>query len=158
MIVIEDPLPEDAAEIFFVQRQTWHESYLDQVSHEDIEKRFVNAPEKIKRIKQIIEGKVDGKFFVARDRKANKILGFISLLTQPRNEINSFYMIQVSQGQGLGRELLEKAFEWYGNTDIFVKTNNAQVFYERFGFERIKQVPDPEGYFLDMTELVRTAL
>ncbi len=157
MILIEEPIPDDAAEIFFVQRQTWHESYLDQVSHEDIEKRFVDAPEKIKRIKQVIEGKIDGKFFVAREKELDKILGFISFLTEPRNEIKSLYMIQASQGLGLGRKLLEKALQWYGEKDIYVQTNNAQSFYEKFGFTRIKQVPDPEGYFLDMTELIRPA-
>jgi ribosomal protein S18 acetylase RimI-like enzyme len=148
MIVIEDPLPEDAAEIFFVQRQTWHESYLDQLSHEDIERRFVDAPEKIERIKQVIDGKTDGKFFVARDKEHEKILGFISLQTIPHNEINSLYMIASSQGLGLGRKLMEKSLEWFGNQDIYVCTHshNIQNFYEKFGFEFVKNIPEKEGF------------
>jgi len=156
MISIEDPLPEDAGEIFFVQRQTWHESYLDQVSHEEIEHRFADAPEKIERIKDVIEEKIDGKFFIARDMEQEKILGFVSLLTQPRNEIKSLYIIQTSQGLGLGKKLLERALEWYEGEDVYVETNNAQSFYEKFGFKKTRNVPDKEGYFPDMTELVRS--
>ncbi len=157
MILIEDPLPDDAGEIFFVQRQTWHESYLDQVSHEEIEKRFTDSPAKIKRIKNVIEGKIEGKFFIARDMEKHKIIGFVSLLVQPRNEIKSLYVIQLSQGMGLGKKLLEQALHWYGDQDVYVKTNNAASFYEKFGFKQIQKVPDNEGYFPDMTELLRPA-
>lgn len=157
MIAIEDPFSEDAAEIFFVQRQTWHESYLDQVSHEDIEKRFVDAPEKIERIRQVIDGKIDGKFFIARDKEANKILGFVSLQTTPHNEINSLYMIKTSQGLGLGRKLMERSLEWFGNQDIYVCThaNHIQKFYEKFGFEFLKNIPKKEGFSKNM-ELLRS--
>ena len=158
-IVIEDPLPSDAAEIFFVQRQTWHESYLDQISHEEIEERFTDAPTRIQRIKDIIEEKIDGKFFIARDKEANKILGFISLLTKPHNEINSLYMIETSQGLGLGRKLMEKSLEWYGDADVYVHTHadHIQTFYEKFGFEFAKDLPEKPGFSKDMRELIRRA-
>lgn len=147
-IVIEDPLPNDAAEIFFVQRQTWHESYLDQLSHEEIEKRFTNSPERIQRIKDIIEKKLDGKFFIARDKENNKILGFISLLVKPVNEINSLYLLESSQGLGLGRKLMERALEWYGNQDVIVETHSdsLQIFYEKFGFKFTKKLPPKTGF------------
>jgi len=157
MISIEDPLPDDAGEIFFVQRQTWHESYLDQVSHEEIEHRFTDAPSNIDRIKKIIEGKINGKFFVARDKDQDKIMGFISLLTQPRNEINSFYVIQEVQGIGIGRKLLKRALDWYGPEEVFVKSDDVLAFYEKFGFKQTKKTLNTEGCFPDMTELVRSA-
>ena len=159
-LVIEDPLPNDAAEIFFVQRQTWHESYLNEISHEEIEKRFTNSPERIQRIKNIIEGKIDGKFFIARDKKANKILGFISLITAPHNEIKSLYLIEASQGLGLGRKLMERALEWYGSQKIYVHThsNNIQAFYEKFDFKFTKKLPADDKFINDeMRELVRDA-
>lgn len=159
MIVIEDPLPEDAAEIFFVQRQTWHESYLDQISHEEIEHRFTNAPEKIERIKDVIEGKEDGKFFVARDKDTEKILGFVSLVTKPYNEINSLYMIETSQGLGLGRKLMERSLDWFGNQDVYVSTHShdIQKFYEKFGFKFLKKATEREGFSKEMRELIRYA-
>ena len=159
MISIEDPLPEDAGEIFFVQRQTWHESYLDQVSHEEIEDRFTDSPNRIKRIREIIETGKEGKYFIARDKEDNKILGVISLLTLPQNKIKSFYVLQISQGKGLGRKLIEKAFEWFGNENIYVETHSDSIqhFYEKFGFEFLKDISKKKEITDKMRLLVRPA-
>lgn len=159
-IAIEDPLPSDAAEIFFVQRQTWHESYLDQLAHEEIEKRFSNSLERIERIKSIISKNEPGQYFIARDKEANKILGFISLLTEPRNEINSLYMLEASKGLGLGRKLMEKALNWYGKQEVFVETHadSLQSFYEKFGFEFVRELPPKKGFqAAESRELLRKA-
>ena len=93
-ILIElPPLSEYASEIFFVQRQTWYKSYLNQVSHEDIaEKGFRDFLIKTERIRNIIEEKIDRKFFIVWDISKDKILGFISFVTQPRNEIKSLHI------------------------------------------------------------------
>ncbi len=154
-IQIEDPIPADAAEIFFVQRQTWHESYIDRMSHEEIEHRFVDSPDRIEKIKEAIESD-DRKFFIARDE--GKIIGFISLTKTPKNEIKTFYVLENYQGQGLGKKLMTRALEWFGDEEVILETSSpdAQRFYERFGFE-VQGKPEERKGFDTMQTLVRKA-
>lgn len=152
---IEIPTPDDAAEIFFVQRQTWHESYLDQVSHEEIEHRFSDAPTRIEQLREKIIESGDHQFFVARYQQ--KIIAFVSLTRTPHPEIESLYALAEYHGWGLGRKLMEKSLEWLGsNEPIFVETHEdaIQKFYERFGFELIGPVPEREGFSKNMRRLV----
>ncbi|MCF7846952.1 MAG: GNAT family N-acetyltransferase [Candidatus Gracilibacteria bacterium] len=143
---IEVPSPDDAAEIFFVQRQTWHESYTRYLTHEEIEHRFTDAPERIEQIREGIKVQEIAQYFVARD--AGKIVGFISLAREPKNEIRSLYVLEQCQGQGVGRKLLQKAFDWFAGEPIFVHTDEqnaeAQAFYKKFGFEFVQRLPSSE--------------
>ncbi|NJP03910.1 GNAT family N-acetyltransferase [Candidatus Gracilibacteria bacterium] len=50
------------------------------MSHEEIEHRFSDSPERIEKIKEAIQSD-NHKFFVARDE--GKIVGFISLIKVP---------------------------------------------------------------------------
>ncbi len=157
MIFIEEPIPDDAGEIFFIQRQTWHESYIDYLSHEDIEKRFCDSPKRIQKIREKINDKNHTKYFIARDEE--KIIGFISLSNTPRNEIHSLYVIQGYQGQGIGKKLLLKGIDWFYDKPVFVHVNKknelARKFYEKFQFQFTKNVSQDESKGFELIELCK---
>jgi ribosomal protein S18 acetylase RimI-like enzyme len=146
MILIEEPSRDDAVEIFFVQRQTWHESYIDYLSHEEIEKRFTDSPKRIQQIKELIED-VHNQYFIAKTK--GKIIGFISLTKIPRNKIVSLYVIEQSQGQGVGKELFQEGIKWFKDTEIFIrvlkKNKKAQKFYEKMGAKFIRNLSPEES-------------
>jgi ribosomal protein S18 acetylase RimI-like enzyme len=145
MILVEEPDPDDAGEIFFVQRQTWHESYIDRISHEEIEKRFCDAPKRIEQVREKIEDGKKFKFFIARDD--DKIVGFISLSRDPHAEVDSLYVLQSHQGLGLGRKLLEAGLGWFDPNELIeleTSDDSVQKFYEKFGFQFVKNTPTEE--------------
>jgi ribosomal protein S18 acetylase RimI-like enzyme len=143
MIIIEEPIPEDAGEMFFVQRQTWHESFIDYIDHEEIEGRFTDSPDRIEQIKEGIEDSKNRQYFIAKDD--NKIVGFISLSKKSENEIVSLYVLEQCQGQGIGSQLMQKGIKWFGEEDISIhvvqKNKKLQSFYKKFGFNFIRVLP-----------------
>lgn len=160
MISIEEPSPDDAGEIFFVQRQTWHESYTDYIDHEEIEGRFTDSPKRIEQIKEKIK-KNSTNYFVAKDE--DKIVGFISLTKNPKNEIFSLYVLEQSQGQGIGKQLMHKGVDWFKGEEIYihvaVENKKAQSFYKKFGFNFIKNLSSSESKdFVSEVELKKEAI
>ena len=65
-------------------------------------------------------------------------------------EIDAMYVVPEFQGKGLGKKLIEKAFEWLGsNLDVklvVVKYNtNAIEFYKKMGFQETANKVDYKG-------------
>lgn len=158
MLLIEEPDPDDAGEIFFVQRQTWHESYTHEISHEEIEQRFADAPERIEAMKERI---AEEKFFVAREPDTHKIVGFISMTKQPENEIRSLYVLDNFKSKGIGSQLIKEGFRWFGNEEIVVHVStepeNKPVirFYRKKGFRPICSLPSEERAPFEMMKMRR---
>ncbi|MCF7846953.1 MAG: GNAT family N-acetyltransferase [Candidatus Gracilibacteria bacterium] len=162
MLLITEPDPDDAGEIFFVQRQTWHESYTHEISHEEIEHRFADAPERIEAMKErIAEENPEEKFFVAREPDTAKIVGFISMTKQPENEIRSLYVLDRYKSRGIGSQLIKEGFRWFGNEEIVVHVStepeNKPVlrFYRKKGFRPIRSLPSEECAPFEMMEMRR---
>jgi ribosomal protein S18 acetylase RimI-like enzyme len=145
---VEPATPEDAAEVFDVQRRTWLDTYPNEeagITYEDIRVRLEGEngeliPKKVDWWKRGIETAGETRaIFVVRD--IGKVVGFVapSIMNKQRR-IGAIYVLPETQGKGVGRKLLEKAVEWHGrDEDIFLHVasynQNAIDFYKKNGFE-----------------------
>lgn len=147
---VEPAKPEDAAEVFDVQRRTWLDTYPNEaagVTYEDLKARLEGEngeliPQKVERWKEGIES-TGGKraTFVVRDN-GGKIVGFVAPgIMGGQRRIGAIYVLPEAQGKGVGGKLLQKSIEWHGrNEDIFLHVasynQNAIDFYKKYGFEQ----------------------
>lgn len=157
-IEVEVARPEDAAEVFEVQRQTWLDTYPNEeagITYDAIKLRLEGEngeliPQKIERWKQGIESAGDKRAtFVVRDD--GKIVGFAapSIMSEQRR-IGAIYVLPDTQGKGIGDALPKKAIEWHGRkNDIFLHVasynQNAIDFYKRNGFAQTDTIIEDDG-------------
>lgn len=147
-VTIEVARPDDAEEAVRVHAQSWVETYPNEefgITEAAIRKRIYGEnnqkiPERIERYRQRISSQDESHaVFVAR--QGGKIVG----LTMPfidedgRHRLGGLYTLKEVHGQGVGPQLLQKALEWHGESDVYltVTTYNARAirFYEKHGFE-----------------------
>lgn len=148
-LAVEPARPEDAAEVFGVQRRTWLDTYPNEeagITYEDIRLRLEGengelVPQKVERWKQGIESTGEKRAtFVVRDN--DKIVGFVAPgIMNGQRRIGAIYVLPEAQSQGIGGKLLKKSLEWHGRSeDIFLHVasynQGAIDFYERHGFEQ----------------------
>lgn len=146
---VEVAKPEDAAEVFEVQRRTWLDTYPNEeagITHEDIRLRLEGEhgeliPQKVERWREGIESRGENReTYVVRDE--GKIVGFIAPgIKDGKRRIGAIYVLPEAQGKGIGSALFKKALEWHGrDEDIYLHVasynQNAIDFYKRHGFER----------------------
>ncbi len=174
--VIDTAIPNDAAEIFNVQRQTWIDIYPNSdlgITVEDIRTRIegINGEltsTKIARWHDTINSG-ERKVFVAK--ASNKLVGFVMPFfdaNSNQNRIGAIYVLPEAQGKGIGRELLNQALNSIGNDkDIYLHVvsynQNAINFYTQNGFIKTeKNITDgvaalTNGKHLPEIEMVRPA-
>ncbi len=151
---IEDAKPEDVEAIRKIIRNSWLELYPNEtygIIAEDISAIDWFNPESLeRRRKEIIEnGETIHTFIFKNDKK--EIAGFCKVLkSEDYGEIDAMYVVPEFQGKGLGKKLLEKAFEWLGS-DLDVKlvvvkyNTNAIEFYKKMGFMETANKVDYKG-------------
>jgi ribosomal protein S18 acetylase RimI-like enzyme len=168
-IEIFEAAPEDVAGIVAVQKETWLATYPNEeygITEEDILSKDWDSPDRIARWqKTIIEGSDANRLWIAKERE--KVVGVCSVSKgDNQNQVRAIYVLPEYQGKGVGKKLLEKAFDWLGdekNTVLgVVKYNtNAIEFYKKFGFEGEREVPSspagqlPSGKLLPEIEMIK---
>lgn len=137
--------PEDVYEIRRVQKLTWLDTYPNKkagITLADIKAVFENddRPEGRKRMEKRKERykKPNLRIWVAKRDK--KIIGFCAATKKKeQNRIQAIYVLPNCQRTGVGKALIERAFDWLGkDKDIFVNVasynKKAIGFYKKFGF------------------------
>lgn len=148
-LVIERATVADAEAVCDVRDQAW----LATCTNEDlgiteaVVRTYLDGnngeliPKKIQRWRDSIAlDDSQGATFVARQGGAIK--GFVGLnYKDGRRWLSALYVLPESQGWGIGSQLMQKALQWFGQTeDIYLQVvsyNQPAIdFYERFGFEQ----------------------
>lgn len=174
-IIIRESIPDDVYGIREVQRETWLKTYPNSregITIEDIEAKFEidktsEGKRKIKERKKKYGDKNVGIWVVEND---GKIVGFCTASRGgEHNRVGAIYVLPDHQGKGLGRLLVEKAFDWLGKEkDILLNVaryNEPAIgFYEEFGFVKTGKngaldsaAKLPSGKFIPEIEMIRIA-
>lgn len=140
--VIEDARPGDSKGITAVQRAGWLATYPDPsvgLFYDDIAGIAFDSPEKLASYERSIDMQDDCKrVWVAR--AGDQIVGYV--IAEKRDdafELRAIYVLPDYHGQGVGKKLMQTAFDWFGNErDIsvwaFSHNRRAIAFYEKLGF------------------------
>lgn len=114
------------------------------LAHPFLSKDFQDRAEKLTRD---IYLKMAETWVFAQD---GEIMGFIGLLdTEPMWHIGGLFVRPDSQGQGIGRALVDHATVLKGSlsVDVFVDNAIGRGFYEAYGFEGDERFIDPHSGF-----------
>lgn len=155
---------EDAKEMVKIDINGWLQSFID--NEHGIDKKFLKEkhgiyhgnPEKLKRMKKMIEGSND-EFYVAESE--GNVIGWVDIENLENEEFHwlSIYVDKQFQNKSVGRQLMEEVLKNYGDLEIHVATPlkaNLKGFYEKFGFKEYPSKPlDPKG--LRMIQMKRPA-
>lgn len=141
---IEDAKQEDVEVMRTIVKNSWVELYPNEtygITREDLLAiDWFNAERLEKRRKEIDSGGNNTHTFVLKD-DTNKIVGFCILLKfENYGEVDAMYVLPELQGKGLGKKLMDWAFEWLGGEhDIILKVvaynSHAIGFYKKMGFK-----------------------
>lgn len=151
MITIRKAIPEDAALIAKLSRQTFYETFADSNTTSDMDK-FMNEQFNNEVLMQEVEtpGSI---FYVAYED--DQPVGYVRLRNGDNHpefkgassiEIARIYAIKKSIGKGVGRELMLKCIDiaqemnrdiiWLG---VWEKNERAIAFYQKWGFEKFAE-------------------
>lgn len=154
---IEDAKPDDVIASRMIARDAWLELYPNAeygITREDIATiDWTNPVELEKRRKEIEKGGDLVHVWVIKNSK-DEVVGFCKARRYPdsHGEIRGMYVIKELQGQGLGKLLMQKAFDWLGNVEIKLKVvkynTNAIEFYKKMGFKEIGKLAAYDGTLL----------
>ncbi len=141
---IEDAKPEDVYVIRTIVRDAWVSLYPNEeygITAEDLSAIDWYKPEGMERRKREITENPDKEHTWVLKDSENKIVGFCKAdKLKNFGEIDAMYVIPELKGRGLGKKLMEKAFEWFGpNLEVRLKVvkynSRAIAFYKKFGFK-----------------------
>jgi ribosomal protein S18 acetylase RimI-like enzyme len=173
-VQIHDATPNDDDGVRQVVQRTWLATYPNAelgITKEDIEARFNASSEEAIRRRQAQQQMINRDplvhLWVAKE--AERIVGFcLAKKEGMQNRIQAIYVLPEYQGTGIGKRLLQTAFDWLGSQQeivLNVASYNHQAisFYTRFGF-----VPSgrpahsgvtklPSGVVIPEIELVKRA-
>ncbi len=140
---IENAKPEDVKAIRTIVRDAWIELYPNEkygITAEDISAIDWFNFEKLEKSRKEIIGNSDKTHtWVLKDEE--KIIGFCKALKLDNyGEIDAMYVLPEFKGKGLGKKLMQKAFEWLGTELkirlVVVKYNSRAIeFYKKKGFK-----------------------
>ena len=151
MITIRKAIPEDAALIAKLSRQTFYETFADSNTTSDMDK-FMNEQFNNEVLMEEVEtpGSI---FYLAYEN--DQPVGYIRLRNGDNHpefkgassiEIARIYAIKKSIGKGVGRELMLKCIDiaqemnrdiiWLG---VWEKNERAIAFYQKWGFEKFAE-------------------
>ena len=141
---LEDAKPEDVKAIRDIIRASWLELYPNEtygITAEDLSTIDWYEPKGLERRKKEIADNLDTVHTFVFKNDKNKIVGFCKALKfADYGEIDAMYVIPELKGKGLGKKLMEKAFEWLGSELkirlVVVKYNSRAIeFYKKMGFK-----------------------
>lgn len=148
-IIVSGLREEDLEPIGEVHLQSWVETYQNPVLGVDeawIRENigFVASPvgtEHRRKVMEQIDSERDEKYYrVARD-KDSKLVGFcMASRGDEINEIDALYLLNGTQGKGLGSKLMQDMLDWLGDDkptrlEVVEYNQKAIDFYKNFGFE-----------------------
>lgn len=162
-IVVRKAHLNDVEEIVKIHVTTWKESYKDYVKPEILNSpHFSFSQERVKKMKESVQ---KGLVYVVEDNQ--KIMGFLGLLEEPKNEteVKVFYVFPNSQRKGYGSKLFhhvmqelkkqncETVFLWtmkdYQVSNAFYQKNGGQLTGEEM---RLKIEVDTVKYVFHLNE------
>ncbi len=170
-IIIQDAVAEDAQGIRSVQKQTWLATYPNPelgISHEDIASKIAQMQEgSTERWAKRLKEDASSHTWVAKDN--HTVIGFVSAQKlNDENKIRAMYLLPEYQGQGIGKQLMQKALTWLGDDkhislEVVSYNDKAISFYKKFGFvERGETTNDaahlPSGKDLPELLMVRAVV
>lgn len=159
--IIRDSVVSDIPAIGDITHITWLATYPNQeegITVADVESVYTidqNSAEYITKQERRIARYSNPNFHIWVAENNGKIIGFCSAVKEETsNRIMAIYVLPSYQGIGIGKALINKAFEWLGNEkEILVNVarynGNAIQFYERMGFIKT----DKKGVFDDIARL-----
>jgi ribosomal protein S18 acetylase RimI-like enzyme len=169
IIEIFEATAEDAAGIIAVQKKTWLATYPNEefgITEQDILSKDWDSPDRLARWQKTIAEEGDAnRLWIAKEDE--KIVGFCSAQRgDVQNRIGAIYILPEYQGQGVGKKLLEKAFNWLGDEkdatlEVAKYNTNAIEFYKKFGFEGESEIAPspasqlPSGKLIPGIEMVK---
>jgi ribosomal protein S18 acetylase RimI-like enzyme len=168
---IEDAKPEDVETLRSIVRDAWVEIYPNEkygITAEDIYSIDWYDPAGLaKRRKEITESKDIHTWVLRND--LNQIGGFCKVAKHNNyGELMAMYVVPELKGKGLGKKLMQQAFEWFGlGLDIRLKVvaynTRAIEFYKKMGFAETEnkilyeETQLPNGKEIPRIEMIRQA-
>lgn len=150
--------PNDAEEVYELFKTTWLDTYVNEeydISEDDILSKYPRdkRQETIKKYKKFYKimnnnpERFETNVFIYKEDE--KIKGLVSINKKEPIEIGAVYILPESQGQGIGKSLMEFALNKIGDQEISIKVasynNRAIEFYKNFGFEYYGEVEAGNG-------------
>lgn len=141
----------DALGIIKVQKITWLDTYPNKkygITKKIIESRFVNMKERAAKWRKNNIGSKIWRCWVAKNGEG--VVAFCGAgKLKERNQIGAIYILPKYQNQGIGKALMDKAFEWLGerkNIYLGVAPFNKKAikFYNKFGFKFVSNGGKPK--------------
>lgn len=161
-IEIKEATTDDVFGISDVQKESWLATYPNKefgITKEDILSENFHSEGRIeKRIDIIKNTNSNTKFFVAKD--GEKVVGYCCAQKfEDFNKIKSIYILPDFKRRGIGKGLLNKAFEFFEDNkpiklSVAIYNQNAIDFYEKLGFVKGQKFEqNPEGVFVSGREI-----
>lgn len=161
IIKILKATPDDVLGIAEVKRVTWLATYPNKkagITVNDLKQSTFIDLEKIRRRQKEIKENKNRRMWVAKDGK--RVVGFCGAMKENGvYEIGAIYLLPDYQGRGIGKILINRAFEWLGITDdikVSVVSYNKQAinFYKSVGFKKVGNVKKSEWHKLACGKLL----
>ncbi len=145
---VTEALPEDAAGITHVRKETWLATYAnpnaeainERVTPEDILEKNLDSADQIARWRKATESKNGPrKIWVAKEKDGTVVGYSQGFKGETENQIYGLYVLPTHQGKGLGRKLLQCVIDWLGEQKPITLSVGANIpsaieLYKKFGF------------------------
>lgn len=152
---------DDAEAIVDLHYRTWlatYPTFIDGLTEEIVKERFsfseaTGLQEHTKICRDSIENpKPNTQLFVHTSKETGQIDGCVvsGENAEGVKEIRVMYVDPETQGKGVGSQLMKTALEYAGADsnavmlDVNVKNERAIRFYEKYGFVKLREVPESE--------------
>lgn len=165
-IEIRKAEPRDAKPWAKIRKECWLQVYPNEkynITREDILLKDFDSPEAIESWQDSFLNRTDCKYYSAIID--DKIVGMCISYPyhEDYNEIGALYIDISCQKKGIGRTLMERAFEDFDNTKktilkVVTYNDNAIGFYKHMGFRIVGPFDDPHGHLPNGKKLPETLM